>query len=30
MKAKNIWSSTQSLLVVFNYKDDDHLRDFRK
>jgi hypothetical protein len=30
MKAKNIWSSTQSLLVVFNYKDDDDLRDFRK
>jgi hypothetical protein len=30
MKAKNIWSSTQSLLVVFNYKDDDQLRDFRK
>ena len=30
MKVKNIWSSTQSLLVVFNYKDDDQLRDFRK
>ncbi len=30
MKAKNIWSSTQSLLVVFNYKDYYQLRDFRK
>ncbi len=30
MKAKNIWYSTKSLLVVFNYKDDDQLRYFRK
>lgn len=30
MKEKNIWSSSQSLLVIFDYKNDDQLRDFRK
>lgn len=30
MTKKNIWSSSQSLMVVFDYKDDDQLKEFRK
>ncbi|NBR13498.1 MAG: hypothetical protein EBU01_02820 [Crocinitomicaceae bacterium] len=27
---KNLWNTTQSLLVVFNYENLDRLHDFRK
>lgn len=30
MKLKNIWSSSQSLLVIFDFKDNDQLSNFRK
>lgn len=30
MNSKNIWESTRSLLVAFNYENDEHLKDFRK
>ena len=30
MTKKNIWSSSQSLMVIFDYKDDDQLKEFRK
>lgn len=30
MKEKNIWNATRSLLVVFNYEDDEQLNGFRK
>jgi hypothetical protein len=30
MREKNIWNATRSLLVVFNYEDDEQLNGFRK
>ncbi|MDP4638162.1 MAG: hypothetical protein NWR96_08280 [Crocinitomicaceae bacterium] len=30
MNSKNIWESTRSLLVAFNYENDEQLKDFRK
>ena len=30
MKGKDIWSLSQSLLVIFEFIDNDQLRDFRK
>ncbi len=30
MKENNSWSATKSLLVVFNYENDDQLKIFRK
>ena len=30
MKERNIWNATRSLLVVFNYENDDQLNGFRK
>lgn len=30
MNSKNIWESTRSLLVAFNYENDAQLKDFRK
>ena len=30
MKGKDIWSLSQSLLVIFDFIDNDQLRDFRK
>ena len=30
MKLKNIWSSSQSLLVIFDFKDNEQLSNFRK
>ncbi len=30
MKEKNIWNATRSLLVVFNYENDEQLNGFRK
>ena len=30
MKERNIWNATRSLLVVFNYDNDDQLNGFRK
>ena len=30
MKVKNLWNTSESLLVIFNFIDDDQLRDFRK
>ena len=30
MKSKNIWESAKSLLVAFNYENDDQLKEFRK
>jgi hypothetical protein len=30
VNSKNIWESTRSLLVAFNYENDEQLKDFRK
>jgi hypothetical protein len=30
MREKNIWNATRSLLVVFNYENDEQLNGFRK
>lgn len=30
MKVKNSWDATQSLLVIFNYENDEQLKGFRK
>jgi hypothetical protein len=30
MKEKNSWDATQSLLVIFNYENDEQLKGFRK
>jgi len=30
VKSKNIWESAKSLLVAFNYENDDQLKEFRK
>ncbi len=30
MKLKNIWSSSKSLLVIFDFKDNEQLSNFRK
>ncbi|MEY3843740.1 MAG: hypothetical protein RL293_162 [Bacteroidota bacterium] len=30
MNGKNIWESAKSLLVAFNYENDDQLKEFRK
>jgi hypothetical protein len=30
MKEKNSWDATKSLLVIFNYKNDEQLKGFRK
>jgi hypothetical protein len=30
MKERNIWNATRSLLVVFNYEDEDQLNGYRK
>ena len=30
MRKKNIWNATRSLIVVFNYEDDNQLNGFRK
>ena len=30
MKSKNIWESAKSLLVAFNYENEEQLKEFRK
>jgi hypothetical protein len=30
MKNKRLWGNTESLLVVFNYTNEDHLKEYRK
>ena len=30
MNSKNIWESAKSLLVAFNYENEEQLKDFRK